>query len=172
LSALIIEKGNHYDNRWFSSWPFIGKKEFKRTVEFTDSCAYTLPDYNSLDVNKLYGASFGFLGIHKRSARFGWRYSRSEQKIELLAYCYDKGERNWDAQLRFPVVAAIAIGEAVECSIKVTASSYIFHVTKGDETIGQLVAVAHSKLPSWGLTASLYFGGELPAPQTLYVFMS
>jgi hypothetical protein len=171
-AALVIEEGNHYDNRLFSSFPFIGKSEFKKSVQFTESCAYTLPDYNSQDVNKLFGASFGFFAIHKHSARFGWRSSRSEGKIELLAYVYDKGVRNWDAQLRFPLVASVAIGETVECSIKVTATSYIFSVKNGDETIGQLVAVPHSKIPSWGLTASLYFGGALPAPQTIYVFMN
>jgi hypothetical protein len=171
-AALIIERGKHYDNRLLSSFPFIGKSEFKKSVQFTESCSYTLPQYNSQDVSKLFGASFGFFAIHKESARFGWRYSRSEGKIELLAYVYSGGVRNWDEQLRFPVVASVAIGEAVECSIKVTATSYIFHVTQGDETIGQLVAVPHSKIPSWGLTASLYFGGLLPAPHTMYVFMN
>lgn len=170
-AALVIEAGNHHNNSWYCLTPFITRKEFVKTVQFTESCAYTLPDYNQEDVNKLHGASFGLGAIHGSSARFGWRWSRSSQKIELLAYVYDRGIRNWDSQLRFPVVASVAIGESVRCSLRVTPTAYVFHVTQGDQTLGQMVSVPHGRIPSWGLTSSLWFGGALPAPQTIYVFL-
>jgi hypothetical protein len=148
MPAHVIEAGKHYDNAILSSWPHVFQQEFKKSVQFAADCAYELSAYHSLDTNKLYGAAFGFRGAHWNSARFGWYWDAEAQEMVLVAYCYDRGVRNQDVQLRFPEVARVKLGESVDCSIKVTATSYIFHVTQGDTTIGQIVAVQHSKLAS------------------------
>lgn len=171
MSAHVIEAGKHYDNTLFSSKPHLFQKEFKKTVQFASDCEYELPDYNQGDANKLFGACYGLRGAHYNSVRYGWRWSRSAKKIELLAYVYNQGTRNWDEQLRFPVVAQLELGRDYTCSIRVTDEAYVFHVTQGDETIGQIVNVPHGKLACYGWTLSLYFGGEKPAVHTMHVFM-
>lgn len=169
---LTIKEGNHYDNNIFSVRPHIFQKAFIKNVKFDNSCEYTLPAYSQQNVNKLFGGYFGFFAEHKYSARFGWRWSVADQKIELLAYVYDAGRRNWDDQMRFPVVAQISLDENVNCSIDILDDSYVFNVKGTDgATIGQQITVLHSKITFWGLTQSFYFGGETKAPHTMSVYM-
>lgn len=171
MAALVIEKGSHYDDSLFSSRPHLCQRVFKKSVEFHSDCAYELPAYNSLDSNKIFGACFGFRGAHWNSARFGWYYDASAEEMVLVAYCYDRGKRNQDAQLRFPEVARIKLNERVDCSITVTPTAYIFKVRKGDYTIGQVVEVAHSSIASYGWTLGLYWGGETVCPHTMHVWL-
>jgi len=168
---LTIKKGEHYDDNLFSTWPHIAQKLFKKIVTFDKTCEYELPVYSQGNVNKLFGGYFGLFAEHKNSVRFGWRWSFADKKIELLAYVYDAGKRNWDEQMRFPVVAQIDLDETVECSICVMPDSYVFEVKKDGKFVGEPVVVPHDRIPSWGFTQSLYFGGAEPAPHDMSVFM-
>lgn len=170
-AAHVIEAGQHFDTSWFSSWPHLWQQEFKQSVQFHADCAYELPAYNRLDVNKLFGAAWGIRGAHWNSARFGWFWDAQAQEMVLVAYCYDRGRRNQDAQLNFPQVARIQLGETVDCSIRITATDYVFQVKSGDSTVGQIVAVPHGKLPGWGWTLGLFFGGTEPAPHPMHVWV-
>jgi hypothetical protein len=170
-AAHTIEAGHHYDTNIFSSWPHLWQAEFKKSVQFHGDCAYELPAYNRYDVNKLFGAAWGFRGAHWNSARFGWYWDPDNSEMVLVAYCYERGLRNQDAQFNFPVVARVRLGETVDCTIRVTATDYVFHIKQGDITIGQIVAVPHSRLPRWGITLGLYFGGSQAAPQTMRVWV-
>ncbi len=62
-----------------------------RRVKFHSNCAYDLKNDKQKDWNKLFGVSFGLLGIHKNSARFGWRYNKDTQLIELCTIVYKDG---------------------------------------------------------------------------------
>lgn len=176
-----IKQGHHEDTRIFSSWPHIGKTSMSRYVTFHESCAYELPAYNSLDVNKLFGLSFGFFAVHENSARFGWRWNAQGQCIDLLAYVYTNGKRNWDAGMNFPVVSQVRLGEEVCCSIKLINKEF-FHFEvlhnpgMGFECVEHRIATGWLKkgqaLPSYGLTHSLYFGGPKPAPHDMHITMS
>ena len=146
-----------------------------RHVTFGESCRYELPDYHGENVNKLFGLSFGFGGVHHNSARFGWRWSRSQQCIELLAYCYVNGVRNWDEQKRFPVVARVLPSQTVRCEIA-AAYEYIngqdvpvYTFMVEGPGIHCLLSVPRVDVPPYGLTCGLYFGGALPAPHDIHV---
>lgn len=172
MGIYTIKAGNHYDSRLFSSFPHIGQTSIERVVEFLLSCRYELPEYHREDVNKLFGLSFGFFALHQNSARFGWRWSRSEECFELLAYCYVDGERNWDEQLRFPVVAKVKPHQPVRCTIYAYKNCYCFTVV--DVATGTslgCVTVPRITAPTYGLIHSLYFGGKLPAPHTMKLVM-
>lgn len=146
---------------------------------FHDDCEYDIPAYNQDSVNKLFGMSFGLHihkdsngnwdgGLHWDSARFGWRWSKSDKCIELLAYCYDDGVRNWDNQQRFPVVAQVQLGDEVTCCIELRGSDYLFTVTDRYGRVNNTV-VKHGDIASWGFTSGLYFGGTIPAPHEMNV---
>jgi hypothetical protein len=170
MSKLTIKQGHHYHAfPPFSTLPWLGKKEMARYVTFDKSCAYDSAAYNADDVNKLFGLSFGFGGVHHNSARFGWRWSKSAQCIELLAYCYVNGVKNWDEQLRFPVVAQVGLNERIELEIVAVEHkgdfSYIFTAKRVHEIFSHTKVIAGpTSLPGFGLTHSFYFGGELTAP--------
>ncbi|MCC2547736.1 hypothetical protein LJY25_14870 [Hymenobacter sp. BT175] len=171
---LTIKKGRHQDTRPFSSWPHFGRKSMAWQVTFARDCEYQLPAYNREDVNKLFGLSFGLFAVHKNSARFGWRWNPGNERIELLAYCYIDGKRNWNERLAFPVVAQIRIGETVECRLGIHANGFYYFTVRDTDgkSLGMHLTDKLPDLPRYGLTHSLYFGGALPAPHDMHVTMS
>lgn len=150
----------------------------ERRVTFDASCQYNSPAYNGDDVNKLFGLSFGFGDVHWNSARFGWRWSHRDQCIELLAYVYNKGKRNQDEQLRFPVVTQVKPSASMilciyywkEINGPYGHPHFEFTASPNEDIASKSVMVSASTgLPSYGLTHGLYFGGSLPAPHEMSV---
>lgn len=176
MAGFTLRAGRHYHAMPpFSFLPWIGQQKTERYVTFDESCAYDSADYNGLDVNKLFGLSFGLRGVHWNSARFGWRWSKSAQCIELLAYVYKEGVRNHDEQLRYPVVAQVKPGQRVYCKIiaeydeEFEGPHYLFEVDADNQPWRMLVVPRPKSLPSYGLTHGLYFGGALSAPHEMKV---
>jgi len=171
VGVFTLSKGGHYA-RPFATWPWLGEQSMTRAVTFSPESEYDSAAYNSEDVNKLFGLSFGFGGIHKDSARDGWRWSKGDQCQELLAYCYTNGQRNWDSQLRFPVIAQVDKGQLVVSHIGYDKLGYyVFDVVDANNRqVGRSVSVVAPRgLPSYGLTHGLYFGGELVTPHDMTV---
>lgn len=180
MSTCLIKAGSHYHQMPpFTSLPWIGERRIERYVTFGPGCEYDAIPYNADDVNKLVGLSFGFGGVHKNSARFGWRWSKSEQCIELLAYCYVNGERNWDEQLRFPVIAKVKLGERVLLCLNyhpkkdstIRDGLFTFTAWQGDreKNLGLKMVDTIAELPKFGLTHGPFFGGELVAPHDMTI---
>lgn len=90
MKTYTIPKGEHYSMHLPK--PYLGlKKSFNLKVLFDDSCRYDLGDINQLDINKLWGVSFGF--HQDNSIRIGWKYNLSIGQIELFSYIYQAGTR-------------------------------------------------------------------------------
>lgn len=174
-----IQEGKHYPG-WDIHLPWVGSQRMTRYVRFHEDCQYESSDYNSQDVNKLFGLSFGVGGVHDNSARFGWRWSKADQCIELLAYVYKEGTRNWDEQLRFPVVMQVKPGQVVRCDIEtvyvkageLNTPYYTFIASVGEEPFQAVYVPRPDSLPRYGLTHGLYFGGDLVAPHQMTVDIS
>lgn len=168
---VTVKKGQHYNDNIFSRGLHLFTKRFKKSVTFSDSCEYTLPAYDAEDVNKLFGASFGFFAVHKNSVRFGWFWDAQDRKIRLVAYVYDNMKKNWDAQMHYPVVADVELNQSVDCIILVKEDTYILTVEKDGVQVGQTVVVSHGKIPSYGVCQSLYFGGTETCDHDIHVYM-
>lgn len=133
-----------------------GRDRFRWAVTFSESCRYDLKTADQLDVNKLCG--IGYLpGHHKESARFGWRYNKEMDKIELFAYCYVNGERI----TRF--LEWIRIGEKRIISLDVNYASYVFN--SGERMLS--ISFSHRKKFQYFLRP--YFGGNIPALNDLTI---
>lgn len=190
----IIKKGNQADDHIFSTLPFIGEcHETTFYVKFDKSWIYE-PSIESRqdDVNKLFGHSYGLpsftkwvksgfkdkfrLGnIHWDSTRFGCRWSRRLKKVELLAYSYCRGVKNWDEQLRYPVICAVDLDRVYKITLKKTISAWFFSVFDDtDKNVGLhiLRLSPECPMPSWGFTSSLWFGGNDRAPHDILTWMS
>ena len=88
---MLIKKGTHSPFRIPKLLVDCNILSYK--VRFTDSCKYTLPPEDQLDVNNLFGIGY-FPYHHKNSVRFGWRYNPEQpDKMEIMGYWYDNGER-------------------------------------------------------------------------------
>ncbi len=168
-----IKEGHHYPG-WDINLPWVGEQSMRRYVHFHEDCKYDSAPYNYQDVNKLFGLSFGFEGVHHNSARNGWRWSNGDQCEELLAYCYVNGTRNWDEQLRFPVIAQVDLLENIASNIYYDPTGYfVFEVHSQTGTLlGATEVKTISKLPSYGLTHGLYWGGDSLCPHTMIVDIS
>jgi hypothetical protein len=167
MATYTIPKGKHDDGTINCPWLFK-LPNLVRYVRFDENCAYELDPYHQLDVNKLYGASFGL--SEDNSARVGWRWNLTSKKIELIAYVHDRGQLNRGEDFDFPVVLSVNLREVVKLEIKVAKTSYLF--TAEAKGLYNEVVVAHSKLnTTLGITRGLWFGGESVAPHDMKVEM-
>jgi hypothetical protein len=156
-----VKKGNHW---FFPIFPMLTlRRVFRKTVYFHASAKYILGDGDQGDINKLFGV--GYLPhLHRYSARFGWVYNPETEKIELHAYCYDRGERLTQ------LVASVGIGEYVKCEIKVGFKNYIFTVRQQNKSTYKIIRVSDfNKLI--GYTLHTYFGGNKAAPHEIKIEM-
>jgi hypothetical protein len=157
-----INKGRHRARPLrFGIWR--NRKVFGWKVVFANNCRYELPGNDQLDTNKLVGV--GYLFHHKDSARFGWRYLPDKGKMELLAYCYDKGRRIIES------VALCDVGQLYRLKLSITANEYVFTVIDSPgKILGQtILAKRHNKKFQYRL--GLFFGGNRTAPQQMTILI-
>lgn len=154
-----IKKGKHR-----ACPPMIGlfydKKVMSRRVTFDRSCAYTLPGEDQEDINKLFGIGY-FPSHHTDSARFGWRYNPSTDKIEILAYCYVNSER-----LIYPL-ASFDFNKEYTLELQINDDTYSFYVQTNFAKFGFAIPKTHKKV--FGFPLGLYFGGNNPAPHKMKI---
>jgi len=163
MSIYTIEAGNHYANGTNFGFHSSGQTVVKIAV-FSPNCEYDLGNVNQADINKLYGFSVGlFSGNDYNSARFGWRWSISKGKIELLAYVYVNGTRinEWDADT---FLSDVALSTEIYTEIAVMANQYRFRtVYNGVEVMKYLPRGGNGA----GYNQYPYFGGDEVAPHTM-----
>src|ERR1700730_8541484 len=153
-TVFIIREGNHFCEA--NNYRKVETDEFKFKVKFDSSAIYqTALLENQEDINKLYGFSDNEADHHIFSARFGWRWSN--QALRLFTYVYNSGE------LSYQEIGTIEIGTEYTCSIRVTATSYIFSVN--DKTIETPRASITAMAKGYKLYP--YFGGDEAAPHDI-----
>jgi hypothetical protein len=154
-----IEKDSQYCNN--SSYKAIETTEMKFTVKFDSTAIYeTASPENQYDINKLYGFSDNNSGHHQYSARFGWRWS--DKALRLFAYVYNEGA------VLSKELTTIAIGEEINCSIKVTGSNYLFTVNGVSTQLPRLATTEKAK----GYQLYPYFGGDEVAPHQINIWIN
>jgi hypothetical protein len=142
---------------------FLWKKESKRFVTFTESSRYDLKGENQLDWNKLFGVALGG-HHHQNSIRYGWRYSPSKGKVEVSAYWYTNGVRN------YVYLCDVEIGGTYCMTIKILRTGYMMLINNADT--GEYIysiSIKRPLGPTYGYNLRLYFGGDEVAPHTMRV---
>lgn len=152
-----IYKGLHY------AFPPILGASFKNTfawrVNFNNSAIYNLQNENQWDINKLIGIRLHPFSNHTTSFRFGWLYNINTQKIDIYAYYYIKGNRNYE------LLTSISVNEdlwlKIEClekgGVKLTANNISW------SNIGESLTYRLKYF------SGFYFGGNEVAPHTISV---
>lgn len=145
------------DNNIFTQTNY---QQLKFIVKFDSSAIYqtSFPD-NQLDVNKLYGFSDNNDEHHHFSARFGWRWS--DGALRLFGYVYNNGVMSYEE------LGTINIGTEYSCSIKVTATSYIFTLNEGSKSMPRTSTTA----TAIGYKLYPYFGGDEPTTHTIHIWI-
>ena len=139
------------------------RSRIRHTAVFKASCRYYLPAPDHLDINKLFGLS---QGLHWRnSARIGWRYSADLDRIELFAYAYVRGVRNFEeSKTEKLLLGRVRIGEACELEILITKGSYQFYLNDLPPVI-----IQRARIWNLGYTLHPYFGGNRAAPNDIHL---
>lgn len=144
---------------------YWNQRSFTWQVRFTESCRYDLHGPDQLDTNKLCG--IGYLpGHHHESARFGWRYNAGTDQIELLAYCYVKGNRT------IKHIAFCEIGKTYQLDLKCLYYLYYFaccEVINGALISGAWADVENAHNKKLGYPLGVFFGGNQPAPHDIKI---
>lgn len=193
-----INTGKHYE-KWFPFWTrlFFTQTVWECIVYFHKNCEYAFSAevqarYDHLaDCNKLFGVSLGLLNDnHQDSARWAWRWSKTNQAIELPAYTYADGVKQWDDQMRFPVVDTIPLETYIGLRLIRARSGWLFETYECNVPSGQRRTEHKAKVtidydrfrkgfftdsgkvyekPAAGYTQGLYFGGQESAPHQIDV---
>lgn len=134
--------------------------ELKFIARFDSTAIYTTTDpVNQYDINKLYGFADNNAHHQQFSARFGWRWS--DQKLRLFGYVYNNGVRDSRE------LGVINIGEEINCSIRITATSYIFSMNGIVETLLRTATTVKAE----GYRLYPYFGGNEFAPHEINIWI-
>ncbi len=151
-----LKKGQHFAD--VNQLKNVDLAELKFSVQFDSSAIYTsIQPINQLDINKLYGFSDNKANHHQFSARIGWRWS--DNALRLFAYVYNNGT------LVSEEITAVAIGAEIVCSIRITASEYIFNVNGKTHTLPR----KSSTTTAMGYQLYPYFGGDEAAPHDITI---
>lgn len=128
-------------------------------ARFDETAIYDLKSNDQNDINKLYGFTDCNSTVHENSARFGWRWSLTKQKIEIFAYVYGNG------QVHYVKIGEAIIGKEQSYSIYCVGDHYNFNfngnLIQMPRGCGQQIAVRTIEYP--------YFGGSQKAPHTIQI---
>jgi hypothetical protein len=153
-----IKKGQNYaDQNPFRPVDF-DVLNFK--VKFDSTAIYrTVDPQNQFDINKLYGFADNNEHHQKFSARFGWRWS--DDALRIFAYVYNEGV------VSYKELATVSIGTEISCTLKTTASEYIFTVNHVTGNMPRLSKTPKAK----GYMLYPYFGGTETAPHNVKIWI-
>jgi hypothetical protein len=153
-----IQKGNQYCNG--NAYRAIETTEMKFVAKFDSTAIYeTQSEENQYDINKLYGFSDNNADHHQYSARFGWRWSGGT--LRLFAYIYN------NSVVTSKELTTVNIGAEINCSIKVTSTSYLFTVNGVTTQLPRMATTEKAK----GYQLYPYFGGDEAAPHQITIWI-
>jgi len=161
-----IPSSKHYARPWRLGF-WWNRRSFTWWVKFNESCRYDLQSDDQLDTNKLCGVGYLFGGHHIDSTRFGWRYNKEADVVELMVYCYVNKERI------IKPLATCDINKGYELKLHTSDGIYSFSVSEvGRNTYAGYATVRykHRKNLQYGLWP--YFGGNQKAPHEITIQLS
>lgn len=154
---------------------FLFNKKIEIMALFKESCIYSLKE-NYDQINKLYGISFNWLpfynkeekkwhpGHHNNSARFGWRCI-DKKTIEILAYCYIDKKRVTKK------ITSVGHSKNINLSLIIKDGSYIFKAKVVGGKLKTVKVPKTNKKKMIGYKLFPYFGGRIPAPHNMRLFI-
>lgn len=181
---MIIKK---YTHTYFSLPKFVNSQNpLIANVIFTESCKYDIGNEDQNDINKLFGFGFFTFKIltrkkvnifgkkynvpwfrpmhHYNSIRFGWRYDLNLNKIEILYYYYQNGERKY-GHILFIDIDSQHSYEILNNNDK----NYILKVKNNNSNNNYSFVNINIKPKKYGYLLKPYFGGNQKAPHDIKI---
>jgi hypothetical protein len=138
-----------------------GKRWINFTANFDATCLYSLEGMgeDALDINKLYGLSICGSDPTQNSTRFGWRHN-GNGAIEVFAFWHINGHFDY-----------YKIGETLpgivdSYQLGILSTSYEYYFNDTHLTVPKSLSCSSSNYRSFP-----WFGGNLAAPNTMYIYI-
>ena len=157
----VIKKGRHYAQLNINRLRiFSFRKSIEYRVMFDETSLYDTELYGD-HINKLCGMTDVNSLVHSNSIRFGWRPNNRNLQIDLYAYWYDNGDRN------FIFIDSVELHETHYLKLSIEKEQYRFQVEN------QILVIKRSKRGQFGLKMRLfpYFGGQPKAPRDIKIYL-
>lgn len=158
MKKLTIFKNFHYC--FPPTFKFSFKNMFEWTVIFDESCKYYFDNDDKYDINKLCGLRMHMFTNHKNSFRFGWLYNQETNLIDIYCYYYVNGKRD------FYKINSVQIGKETTLKINFLKNKVEFI------TNNRLFLVSYEGRNIIKYFSTFYFGGNLKAPHTMFIWTS
>ena len=130
-------------------------------ARFDASARYDLGNDNQHDINKLMGFSEANSYHQENSIRFGWRYLKDQDRVEILAYAYKDGIRSYER------IAEVEIDQDVVYRIVIYERSFYLEVDgvsiEVERVVGEQKGLYYMLYP--------YFGGDEKAPHDIHIYI-
>lgn len=161
MKAYIIKAGEHFSAHPIK--PYLGKTSFTVTVNFDESCRYNLDSIDQLDVNKLFGISFG--NHEDNSIRLGWAYNLDTLKMDIFTYTYEDGAR------KINKIGSCNLSVDIVIKLKLDFSGGTYQTTSLISIPEEQVFTYKYPALRMGYYLYPYFGGNNPAPHDMIIYM-
>lgn len=140
-------------------------------IKFQSSCEYNHGDNDQYDWNKLIGFSTSQYSFNSNSARWGWRWDLTNEKVEIAPYVRD------GSTIIFPPSSQwiqVDLNDWFNAKIEIDRanSKYIFTYVNGGSPIVHEVSVSgnlNSLYSGAGVSDFFYFGGTKTAPHEMKI---
>lgn len=150
--------------------------KIENEIKFDRSCMHDLvPDEDNKDWSKLFGISFGLFNIHKQSVRFGWRYSKDKDLIEICYIIYQVGD-DGNVTVQRTHIADVEFDELVRYTIEINRDTSIPNADIMNCTLkmsGRDINVNTSVYATdvmFRCGCGFYFGGNQKAPHKMWIY--
>lgn len=141
------------------------KAKFDQTGKYSTKNAA-----NQSSINKLYGFSdCGDTDHHKNSARFGWAWNKTTQKMDIYAYCYvnQDGSNTSGGANEKHYITSIDLDKEYEYKIEAADKKYVFSIDGKTKTVDRHCSGEQKNM----VRLFPYFGGTEPAPQKINIYI-
>ena len=173
----IISKGDHYSNP-MSIQPYITRSAMKFKVMFDESAKYDFVEANKgnnpsvaqiakykedqWDVNKLYGITdCGSWTATKNSARMGWAWNTSTNKLDIYAFTHK------DGKFDFKIIDTAELNQVHDMEIGLSADHSKYEYKFKGKTVSMDRGCSDSDMSGYRLKP--YFGGDQVAPHEVLI---
>lgn len=140
--------------------------ELRYSVFFDSTAIYELGNSNQKDWNKGAGVSFDLFSNHENSLRWAWRWVPDSSFFQLNLYAYVDGNRVTGTG-HLPSVGVWETFEVLIYPVDRQLWRIVFFPATERE---RSLEVSFNQVGGWARLSGWYFGGDEPAPHTVYVY--
>jgi hypothetical protein len=170
MKTYTIEQGNHSASG-LNFKIHSGLQSLSFSAILNENCLYDLGNNNNMDINKIYGITWGFQP-EKNSFRIGWNCYKQNGLIQYFYYIHNNFTRNpvpsdpYDKTMLFEALPGLAYEHRFNISFEKTLNRIGIYINE-DSSLIQYIPFNFSGVPTYGVYNHPYFGGDETAPHNM-----